>query len=72
MGGIVGNLRPVIQARRLVYDAVMNGGTVSDDWEESVDADVEKAISVSISQNTGGGGRKGVPKLCCPECRGPI
>ena len=63
VGGMVGNVRPVIQARRLVYDAVTNGGTLSDDWEESIDADVE-----AIIQNPG----KEVPKLCCPECKGPI
>lgn len=65
MGGIVGNMRLVIQARRLVYDAVMNGGTVSDDWEESIDADIRKALFQNSSE-------KEVLKLCCPECKGPI
>lgn len=65
VGGIVGNVRYVVEARRLVYDAVTNGGAVPDNWEDIVDVDVEKANAKST-------GRKGVPKLICPECRGPI
>lgn len=59
--GIVGNVTYVVNARRLVYDALAEG-RVAEDWEDIVD--VERSVV-----RTGG---KKIPALLCPGCQGPI
>lgn len=61
-GGVSGNVQAVIRARKMVY-AALSGIPVPDDWEESID--VDRAV-VRVA------GRKSVPALICPECRGAI
>lgn len=67
--GVVGNVRWVVNARRMLYNALaMYGGNVvpvPDDWAE--DVDVEKAVKHSIRN-----GKKRIPALMCPECHGPV
>jgi hypothetical protein len=59
--GIAGNVTYVVNARRLVYGAIMEG-SVPEDWEEIVD--VQKAV---VKVNA-----KKIPALVCPNCQGPI
>jgi hypothetical protein len=59
--GIVGNVTYVVNARRLVYDA-LEEGRVPEDWEDIVD--VQRAV-VNIRG-------KEIPALVCPDCQGPI
>jgi len=65
--GIAGNVRSVVEARRMLYNALaIYGGSsvpIPDDWEESID--VEGAIVKKV-------GRQKIPAFICPECQGPI
>lgn len=63
--GIIGNIRSVVNARRMLYAALaIYGGSiipVPDDWEESID--IERAVVKR---------KKKIPALICPDCQGPI
>jgi hypothetical protein len=61
-GGIVGNVTYVVNARRLVYDALIKG-SVAEDWVDIVD--VSRAV---VNPD----GKKKIPALACPQCQGPI
>jgi len=64
-GGIVGNVRSVVQARRLVHAALLSGGEATlNGWEEKVKVDIEDVVAKGF--------KKGVPALLCPRCKGPI
>ena len=56
--GIVGNVTYVVNARRLVYEALTEG-RMPVDWTDSVD----------VARGTAGGK---MPALLCPDCQGPI
>jgi hypothetical protein len=60
-GGIAGNIRSVLRARRLIYQVLNGEADVPEDWRD--DIDVQRSI-VKL-------GRK-MPALRCPECQGPI
>lgn len=61
-GGVAGNVKAVVEARRLIYGAVSGQSEVPEDWEDSID--VNDAVATVLS--------KKVYALICPECRGPI
>lgn len=65
--GVAGNVRWVVNARRMLYNALaIYGGSVipvPDDWEESVN--VEKAVRRGVGKNK-------IPALVCPKCHGPV
>ena len=58
---VVGNTRPVIEARRMVYRAVGHLNPIPDDWEEAVGGPVldDSAIRVILP-------------FMCPQCWSPI
>lgn len=59
-GGVAGNVKVVVTARRMIYHAIEAGGFVPNDWEETFKSMAYSAIKGPI------------PALLCPECRGPI
>jgi hypothetical protein len=69
-GGLVGNVKAVTTARRLVYEAVQEEN-LRDDWEEII-------ASAGPMSNTGGVVRKKAKKgeewdmLVCTNCKGPV
>ncbi|RDB28179.1 hypothetical protein Hypma_001294 [Hypsizygus marmoreus] len=62
-GGVTGNVRAVVRARRMVYEALAGRGEVPEEWEDEVD--VERAIVVLP-------GKKMLSALVCPECKSAI
>jgi hypothetical protein len=61
--GIVGNVTYVVNARRLVYEALTEG-RVPTDWVDIVD------VAKGVVKTTGG--KRKIPALLCPDCQGPI
>jgi hypothetical protein len=61
--GIVGNVTYVVNARRLVYEALTEG-RVPTNWVDIVD--VAKGVVKTV------GGKRKIPALLCPDCQGPI
>jgi hypothetical protein len=59
-GGVVGNVRAVTAARRMVYRAISGEGFVPYDWQQRV---AGPALGRDISA---------FPPLLCPQCQGPI
>ena len=75
-GGVSGNVRVVVNARRMVYEAIEGGRGVKDGWEEEVgiqEPGEEERTVVTIEMTTRKRGNSGLlqPWLC-PKCRGPI
>ncbi|KAG1721463.1 hypothetical protein EDB19DRAFT_1772800 [Suillus lakei] len=60
-GGVVGNVRAVVAARRLIYRGLLDGSALPTDWKDKVD--VKKAIPPQ---------RKSSPVFECPQCQGLI
>jgi hypothetical protein len=58
-GGVVGNVKPVIKARRMIYEALKTGGSVPVDWANGIGM-----IPASPPRD--------LPALVCPKCRGPV
>lgn len=63
-GGLVGNVRSVVTARRLVYAALENHGILPEDWEDQI---VSKALKDTVLPET-----TDIPPLRCPGCQGAI
>jgi hypothetical protein len=61
-GGVVGNVKAVVMARRLVYEALHEGIPVTDSWAAQLGLG---SVEVTVEQ-------KPIPPLLCPKCRGPI
>ncbi|KAF6741100.1 hypothetical protein DFP72DRAFT_1026141 [Ephemerocybe angulata] len=77
-GGLVGNVGPVVRARRIVYE-VLGGSEVPVDWEEKVlkgfsgDGEVEGAALGMEGAVVRFKGRRGAVKgVVCPECGSAI
>ncbi|KAF5313329.1 hypothetical protein D9611_008640 [Ephemerocybe angulata] len=77
-GGLVGNVGPVVRARRIVYE-VLGGSEVPVDWEEKVlkgfsgDEEVEGAALGMEGTVVKFKGRRGAVKgVVCPECGSAI
>lgn len=60
-GGVTGNVKDVVRARRLVYDALI-GNPIPDDWEDSIN--IEKVLAKIPGQK--------LYPFVCPSCAGPI
>ncbi|KAG0703547.1 hypothetical protein DFH29DRAFT_436230 [Suillus ampliporus] len=60
-GGVVGNVREVVAARRLIYNSLLDGSTLPTDWRDWVD--VEAAIPPT---------KKSLPVFVCPQCQSLI
>ncbi|KAG1737550.1 uncharacterized protein EDB91DRAFT_482925 [Suillus paluster] len=60
-GGVVGNVREVVAARRLIYNSLLDGSTLPADWKDKVD--VEAAIPPN---------KRNFPVFLCPLCESPI
>jgi len=60
-GGVVGNVKAVVAARRLIYNTLREGSTLPTDWMYQVD--VEAAIPLETKSFTG---------LLCPYCQSHI
>lgn len=58
-GGVVGNVKAVVAARRLIYKALLDGSTLPTDWMDQVDVDT--AIPTEE-----------FPGFMCPQCKSPI
>lgn len=61
-GGIVGNVKSVVEARQAIYGIIRGDLLLPDNWRELFDMS-------SIVQS---GGRKDPPPLVCPQCNSPI
>lgn len=71
-GGIVGNMKAVVKARRIVYEAVRDGIEVADDWSQEV-GKVSNAVVDPGILGAGGRGKKIVLiTLLCPNCKSLI
>lgn len=61
-GGVVGNVKAVITARRVIYAAIETL-SLPQDWETQI------GVSTAIPKKVG---KTPLPPLLCPQCRGPI
>jgi len=59
-GGIVGNVASVIAARQMIYQALVEGSDIPDDWQQKID--VSSAYPESPNH----------PNTICPSCQSPI
>lgn len=62
-GGVVGNVRTIVNARRMIYEAIESATPVPGNWSCEMDVDT------SLPQK---GGTDNIPALLCPKCRGPV
>ena len=74
-GGVSGNVRVVVNARRMVYGAVESGRGVEEGWEEEVGVqepgEEERAIvNIVVGKKRGNSGL--LQPWLCPNCWGPI
>jgi len=73
-GGVSGNVRAVIHARRMVYEAIGGGRGVKEGWEEEVGVEEpggeERAIVKIGTKHRGNSGL--LQPWLCPNCWGPI
>ncbi|OAX37132.1 hypothetical protein K503DRAFT_251758 [Rhizopogon vinicolor AM-OR11-026] len=60
-GGVVGNVKSVVAARRLIYKTLIEGSILPVDWMSQVDVDTVVHLQ-----------DKGFPVYLCPECRSAI
>lgn len=60
-GGVVGNVKPVVAARKLIYKTLLEGVPFPDDWMSQIDVDT--AIFPQ---------EEGFPVFLCPLCKSPI
>jgi hypothetical protein len=64
-GSIVGNVKSVIRARRMIYGVIGGTASLSSDWKTLVDA----TATSSVRRRTR---KEAIPPLVCPKCKGPI
>jgi len=60
--GVVGNVRAVVRARRMIYRAITDTSSVPDDWDRAID--VSRTLTLSAG--------KRIPALVCPKCQSSI
>jgi hypothetical protein len=58
-GGVVGNVKSVVTARKMIYEALKTDSSIPFNW-----ADDLETIPASLTRN--------LPALLCPKCHGPV
>jgi len=57
-GGVVGNVKPVVAARRMIYKVLLEGTTLPTDWMDHMD------VTDSTTEK--------LPRFLCPRCNSPV
>jgi hypothetical protein len=60
-GGVVGNVKAVVAARHLIYQTLLEGSALPNDWMSQVDFDTAAPPQ-----------EDGFPGFLCPQCQSPI
>jgi hypothetical protein len=60
-GGVVGNVKAVVAARHLIYQTLLEGSALPNNWMSQVDFDTAAPPQ-----------EDGFPGFLCPQCHSPI